>query len=114
MGTPILANIGDSSEYHAANLSERGGWLSAMVSFRSLAHTATNPRNLPPGWYQNNLAGEDHPDTWVPIPATLLTWGGKSSQNMRALPPIGPVDTTQQSAAALQAALANSLRGIGG
>lgn len=111
---PALAAFGDASSYHAANLADRGGWLAAMVSLRSLAHTATVPHNLPPGWYQNNRADEDHPDTWQRIPATYLTYGGKQSQQLRALQPIGPTDQTAQQAAALQGALANSLRGLAG
>lgn len=108
-----LATVADASANHSAQLADVGGWLGAALSLRGRAATSLGPWNLPPGWYQNNRADEDHPDTWQPLPPAFLTYGAKQSQTLRALPPIGPTDQTAQQAAALQAALAASLRGLG-
>lgn len=96
----------DNSSYHDAKLAAADGWPIFLLAYRDF--TANQAlRTTPPGWVheagQNTLHGE-----FMPIPAAYLN--SKQEQRQRALTQLGPRDTTTQQSAALQAALAASLR----
>lgn len=102
----------DRSERHSAQLGDEGRWPGALVALRGAAAVSLAPQNLPPGWYENNRADGDYADEWQPLPPAFLNYGAQQGQRMRTLAPIGPTDQSLAQGAALQAALAASLRGL--
>lgn len=111
MGSNLYPNA--SAEIGTGQLWDAGRWPAALQAMRSTAATSLYPQHLPPQWYGNNKADGDRPDVYMPIPAAFLTRGGKQGQLQRNLAPIGPVDVSAKQGAALQEALAASLRGLG-
>lgn len=96
---------GDRSEYHNAQLYARDQWPQLLVGMRGHAATATEPTHLPPGWIAANPAAARQ--EYIPI--RVEYFNSRTAQRQRALPQMGPVDTTAAQGRALQAALAASL-----
>ena len=89
------------------NLEAAGRWPNFLFSWMGLNGTNQEPNCAPPDWWQTagqeTLLGE-----FVNIPAAFLN--SKQTQQLRQLTQLGPRDETTAQSAALQAALAASLR----
>lgn len=100
----------DASSYHDAKLAAADGWPLFLLAFRDLQ---ANQRlsTTPPGWVheagQETLVGN-----WVGIPVGFLN--SKREQQQRNMTQWLPRDTTTAQSAALQAALAASMRAAQG
>ena len=101
----------DRSSYGDAKLAARGRWSNFLWSFMSLNGTNQEPNRAPPAWWatagQETLQGN-----YVNIPAAFLN--SRQTQQLRHLTQLGPRDQTTAQSAALQAALAASLRAAQG
>ena len=101
----------DRSSYHDAKLNAEGRWPNFLYAFMGVFGTNQEPNYAPPAWWQT--AGQETLiGNYAPIPVSFLN--SKQEQTQRALTQIGPVDQTTQQSAALQAALAASLRAAQG
>lgn len=94
---------------HDARLDQSGGWPGATVGINSAAMQPWQPSKAPQGWYAANVPVSGD---WIPIPVYYLQ-SGRTIQ-ARHLQQIGPYDESANQAAALQAALAATLKGIQG
>lgn len=105
MGNPW--RFQDKSSYHDAKLAAEGRWYDFLWVYQGLNGTNQEPNHAPPNWWftagQETLVGN-----FVNIPAAFLN--SKQTQQLRALQQMGPRDTTTAQGAALQAALAASMR----
>ena len=97
----------DRSSYHDAKLNAAGRWPNFLYALMGVQGTNQEPNHAPPAWWatagRESLLGE-----YIPIPVAFLN--SKQEQQQRALLQIGPYDQTTAQSAALQAALAASLR----
>ena len=98
---------GDRSSYQDAKLNAVSRWPNFLYAFMGLNGTNQEPNRAPPDWWatagQETLQGN-----YASIPAAFLN--SKQTQQLRNLTQLGPRDQTTQQSAALQAALAASLR----
>lgn len=95
-------------DVHPAQLDGAGILPGLMVGLRSMAAAPESTQATPPGWFDATRAPRGE---WVPIPVAFLN--NMTGKRMRQdVPLIGPRDTTTSSAQALQATLANQLRGV--
>lgn len=105
MGYPWLWQ--DRSSYSSAQLDARANWPSFLWTLMGVFGTNQEPNHAPPDWWftagQETLVGEYHN-----IPAAYLN--SKQTNALRQLTQLGPRDQTTAQSAALQAALAASLR----
>lgn len=105
MGYPW--RFGDHSSTHNAALDAAGRWPDFLYAFMGAFGVNQEPNHAPPDWWatagQETLIGN-----FVAIPAAFLN--SKQTQQLRNLTQLGPRDQTTQQSAALQAALAASLR----
>lgn len=97
----------DRSSYSDAKLAARKNWPNFLYAFVGLAGTNQEPNHAPPGWWQE-AGRETSIGNWIPAPVGFLN--SKREQQQRAMTQIGPRDQTTAQSAALQAALAASLR----
>lgn len=106
MGKWWLFGSQDTS-LHGVQLDQAHGWPAAMVSYGSQRFQPETPYAAPPGWYDGNVPASG---AWIPIPVYYLD--SKRTLEAMNLQPIGPVNQDMQRGAALQAALAATLRGL--
>lgn len=101
----------DKSSYHDAKLAASRHWPDFLYAWMGVNATNQAPNHAPPDWWHEagtySLLGEYHP-----IPVAFLN--SKQEQRQRQLLQMGPRDQTAQQSAALQAALAASLRAASG
>lgn len=101
----------DRSSYHDAALAAADNWPSYVYVFQGVMATNQEPNHAPPQWWAT--AGQETAiGNWINIPVAFLN--SKREQQQRAMTQIGPRDTTTAQSAALQAALAASLRAAQG
>jgi hypothetical protein len=96
----------DRSSYGDAKLAARGRWAGFVQAFRDFTANQT-PNHTPPGWVEE-AGRETLQGNWVTIPVAYLN--SPREQQQRAMAQMGPYDQTAAQSAALQAALAASLR----
>lgn len=101
----------DRSTYGSAKLAARGRWPNFLFAFVGLNGTNQEPNHAPPGWWAE-AGRETALGNWASVPVGFLN--SKREQQQRAMTQIGPRDQTTQQSAALQAALAASLRAAQG
>lgn len=97
----------DRSSYHDAKLAASDSWPSYLYAFGGVMATNQTPNHAPPHWWAT-AGQETSVGNWVNIPVAYLN--SKREQEQRLMRQIGPRDTTTAQSAALQAALAASLR----
>ena len=101
----------DRSSYGDAKLEAEGRWPDFLYAFVGQMGTNQEPNHAPPAWWAT--AGQETAiGNWINIPVSFLN--SKREQQQRAMTQIGPRDTTTAQSAALQAALAASLRAAQG
>ena len=96
---------------HNAMVDDAGGWVPAMVGFRSLKYLPSDPTAQPPLWWRSNAPVSGN---WMRVPLGFVQQGNDKTRVILRQRQIGPTDSSSVQAKALQAALANSLRKAGG